>query len=208
MDTDLVTQSASSSVDMLKAWHQQYTAEDGDLISIDCAAIQALQSDTLDYKEIELQVQRLVSTADVVQGFCGKCRYLLDHWPNLEWESQDRDSCAVGRPVITHEIEAAARVGCKFCAFLLSRLKYCSLLDVFRKIEARLRNFGDNGTASLSIQDFWGLPYTYQFLWLNLPGKIACRVNSPGAEIVQFEARILSPTGELCAVRSMILILT
>lgn len=184
----------------LESWHANYIAIDGDNMNFDCPAIQALQSDILDYAEIERQAHLLVSTThtDTIGGFCGKCRHLLDHWPALKWEADyDPDGQAVGRPIVTSEVQAAAMTGCKFCSFLLTRLSLDGTLDIVRKIEARLRRLNDNGTASLSIQNFWGMPYHLQFLWLNFPGKVATHVNSRGAVCCKFESRFLFPNGKL-----------
>lgn len=182
--------------DTLESWHEQYSAVDGDDITFDSDVIQDVLTDTLDYDEVERQVQRLQPSADVVQGFCARCRHLLEHWPDMGWETEDKSpACAVGRLLSTHEIEAAARAGCRFCAFLLSSLKSWSLLDIFRKIEVRLRDIGDIGTASLSIEvDRPESPFA-QSLWLNPPGKIAtyCCPRS----FCLFRSNFISPTGEL-----------
>jgi hypothetical protein len=134
-------------------------------------------------------VQQLMLTADVAQGFCGKCRHLLEHWPDL---STGKWAHAVGRSLDTKEIEAATRKGCKFCAFLRYRLRVTGRLDIFRKLEARLRTLGDSGTASLSIQT-WGSGDTL-LLWVNFPGKMASHCNDPGVNI-QFQSHVISPIG-------------
>lgn len=186
--------------DVLNSWHQQYTAQDGESIDPQTAAIREVESDVLDPDQIEAQVLQHVSKAVVVDGFCAKCQHLLNHWPFLA--GPDVGESAVGRRFSTYEVEAAARLGCKFCAFLLSRLKYESLLDTFRKVEARLRAVGDSGAASLSIQEFWGMAHTVQFLWVNFPGKVASHCNEQGAQTVAFQSHILLPTGERQTIRS------
>ncbi|KAK9423955.1 putative Heterokaryon incompatibility protein-domain-containing protein [Seiridium unicorne] len=86
-------------------------------------------------------------------------------------------------------------LGCKFCAFLLSRMAVEGLLDPFRRIEARLRRLGNTATASLTIQS-WGVARNPQLLWLNLPGKAAHHCNSKGA-LAKFESHYLSPKDKL-----------
>lgn len=67
--------------DTLESWYWQYNAADAH-IHIGHAVVQSLQSNELDYDQIENEVQRLVSTTRVIEGFCGKCHHLLDHWPS------------------------------------------------------------------------------------------------------------------------------
>lgn len=180
--------------DPSKSWHQEYAAINGNLIHPNSPVIRAVESDVLDYEWIECQVQNLLSKADVVDGFCSKCRHLLDHWPKLA--GPDAGECAAGKRFHSYEVEAAARRGCRFCLFLLTRLEHESLLDTFRKIEARLRKIGGDGTASLSIQEFWGNSHTVQFLWPNFPGKTANHVNEVAARALAFESYVLLPPGE------------
>lgn len=192
-EAKVVSRAVSGDIDTLKVWHRQYATVLVEDMHKEHAVIRALRSDKLDYDQIEMQVQLLLSSADVAQGFCGKCRHLLNHWPVL-WGPNNENMIAVGRPVHTQEIEAAAKAGCRCCAFLLSRLKVESLLDRFRKIEIRLRDLGDNGTASLSIRNIGDGQY-FQDLWLNFPGK------KPNPNIAYYSARCLiskplEPTSE------------
>lgn len=181
--------------DDLKSWHQQYTAQDGGSLWAEKAVIRAVKSDVLDDEQIESEVQQLIPATDVAGGFCSKCRHLLDNWPALMFP--DMRDHAVGRHFYINELEAAARLGCRFCALLLSRLEYTHLLDAFRKIEARLRDVGDSGTASLSIAEHEEMaPYNSQALWLNFPGKIASHASQPSATKVTLSSYILPPTGE------------
>lgn len=180
--------------DALKSWHQKYAAIDGNLIQPHSAVVRAVESDMLDYEWIECQVQHLLPKADVVDGFCSKCRHLLDHWPKLAGPSSGE--CTVAKRFHSYEVEAAARQGCRFCLFVLSRLEHDSLLDTFRRIEARLRKIGDDGTASLSIQEHWGHAHTEQFLWPNFPGKTANHVNDVAARAPAFGSHVLLPPGE------------
>lgn len=184
MSAKLIDSSASKPGDPLSLWHEQYMAVDGNLISSDHAVIQDLNSDELDYDRIELEVQHLVPSADVLGGFCEKCRWLLGHWPDISKEVMGDESdwaCALGRAVHTGEIEAAARSGCKFCLYLLSRLTRASQLDTIRKIEMRFKLLGEDATSTITIQN-WGTNDS-QLLWLNLPGKTATSCNAYGARI-------------------------
>ncbi|KAK4147373.1 heterokaryon incompatibility protein-domain-containing protein [Dichotomopilus funicola] len=132
-------------------------------------------------------VQQLMLTTDVAQGFCGNCRHLLEHWPDLSTKGWAR---TVGRALDTKEIEAATRNGCKFCEFMLCRLRETEHLDIFRKLESRLRTLGYSSTASLSIQSVW--LNDSLTLWMNFPGKIASHCNDYGARI-KIESRVISP---------------
>ncbi|KAK7398743.1 hypothetical protein QQX98_011887 [Neonectria punicea] len=181
-------------LDLVESWERKYSAAESNDLGPESELIRAVESDKLDYEKIENRVQQLVSATEVAQGFCGKCRHLLEHWPDLgtkDWAH------AVARPFRTEEIEAATRAGCKFCAFLLSRLNITELLDTFRKIEARLETVGNGGTASLSIQNWAFIPAASQLLWLNFPGRVADRCNANGARAVKFESHVLSPTSKL-----------
>lgn len=190
-DLELGRGQSGISSDDLKAWHGEYTAQDGDSPSFTSDAIRAVESDVLDFGQIEGQVRQLMPTAGVVDGFCAKCKHLLDHWPTLT------SSCHRDRPVLrcirTCEVEAAARLRCGFCAFLLSRLKRKSLLDTFRKIEARLCDIGDAGGALLSIQSYSGLAYIDQLLWLDFPGKGQSQICPQAFTLI---SQVLLPSGE------------
>ena len=112
------------------------------------AAIQAVECDEVDHDGIESRIQNLTSNTNVTRGFCDSCRHLLENWPDLT----DGRDCAVAKTFHTCEIEAAARIGCKLCALLLSRINISELLDTFWKIERRLQLINEHGKASLSIQ--------------------------------------------------------
>lgn len=177
--------------DALKAWYQQYNAQDGDRLKPENAIIRAVKSDVLDHEQIEDEVQQLITETCVADGFCTKCRHLLDNWPIPMYP--DVRECAVGRHFHTNELEAAARLGCRFCALMLSLLRHDHLLDPFRKIELRLRDVGDSAAASLSIAEPEELaPYNWQVLWFNFPGKIA----SNASEKALFNSYVLPPSGE------------
>lgn len=159
---------AISDINILEAWHREYTTANPDRIYEWDPFIKAIESDKLDHHLIETQVRQLVSSMDVSQGFCTKCRYLFSHWPAL---SDDNDA-VVGRHFHTQEIEAAAKAGCKCCTFLLSFLTDLYTLDLLRKVEVRLHTLGETDTFSLSIQSHDWLERGVQRLWVNWPGKI------------------------------------
>ncbi|KAM0809248.1 putative Heterokaryon incompatibility protein-domain-containing protein [Seiridium cardinale] len=180
--------------DLLKQWHQVYSDATSDFLDANSHLVLAVESDDLDLGQIETAVQQLISTAEVVRGLCAKCRHLLDHWPDLAtgvWAT------AVGRPCHTHEVEAATRAGCRFCSFLLYRLRAAELFDTFRKIENRLRILKDPKTASLSVSN-WGVVGSFsQLLWWNFPAKVTKHGNSPAAYQTIFESHVLSPSANL-----------
>lgn len=109
-----------------------------------------------------------------------------------------------GRHFHTNELEAATRLGYRFCALLLSVLQYDHVLDAFQKIEARLRHVGDSGTASLSMAElelsaaeFEELaPHNWQFMWFNFLGKAVSHDNQRSATTALFDSHVLSPSGE------------
>jgi hypothetical protein len=188
------------SAELLKAWYQKYIATDGSYLELDSDIIGVVKNDELDNDEIERQVQQLILTTDVSEGFCDKCQHLPEHWPDLSIQDW---AYAVGRSLDLNEIEAATRKGCNFCAFLLSRLKVTGLLDTYRKLEARLRILGDNGTASLYIQNWGNGKLRPQVLWINFPGKVAVHCNAPGAQVCQFESHIIPLKGKLKMLSSL-----
>ncbi|EHA48579.1 hypothetical protein MGG_00820 [Pyricularia oryzae 70-15] len=128
--------------------------------------IQDLALDRLDDDDIELQIQRLMPAAAVKNNFCGKCRGQLADWPALGLQE---NQVTTGRALDTKEVEAASRMGCHFCQFMLSVLSTRCLLQ-FRIIEARLSFLGNGATASLGIKrkssDKWEC-------WINWPGRFA-----------------------------------
>lgn len=182
-----------NALEPLALWYQQYSAADPESLSTDSSVIHDLQSDQLDYDQVEFEVQQLVHSADVVRGFCAQCRWLLSHWPStLEVEDGPDWADAFGRALHTRELEAAARAGCKFCLFLLSKLMKRSLLDTFRKIEIRLCLLGKPWTTTLSIEN-WGRRQNGSLLWLNLPGKFATNCNNKSAQMCKFYSEIMPP---------------
>lgn len=165
--------------DSLTLWHKQYLEADAESISMDSPVIQAVQSDELDYSRIEVEVKTLSANADVLHGFCGNCRSLLDHWPDKnKGEASEQyiseGVSTLGSAVHTRDIEASARAGCKFCTFVFSKLRTNSELDTFRKIERRLNLLGSDETTTLSVFIDWAISGpAKQTIWLNFPRKMA-----------------------------------
>ena len=185
--------STANDAGRLGPWYQEYIAADGNYITEDSDTIKAAQLDELDDNEVERKVQELLPATHVAEGFCAKCRHLFEHWPDLDTEDW---ACEVVRYLDTNEIEAATRMGCQFCAFLLCRLKKVGLLATFRKLEARLHRLDIGGSASLSIQNWGRGKIRSQLLWLNFPGKVADSCNYPGASASKFESHVMSPTSK------------
>jgi hypothetical protein len=175
----------------LKLWYSEYMAADSNKLDASSTLVEDLKSDILDLNAIELEIQQSMSTTNVSRGFCEKCQYLFDHWPNLGDESWTN---TIAMTCITTQLESAARLGCKLCAFLLTKLRRNGLLEIFRKIENRTTLLDEHITASLTICN-WGTSGHTQLLWLNFPGKSATGCNDPGAQAVKFESHTLSSTG-------------
>jgi hypothetical protein len=178
-------------IDQLERWHNEYMAVDADGLDPMSSIILAVNSDYIDVRFIESQIEQAMSTTNVSRGYCNDCQHLFNHWPDLGTESWTH---AVGRPCRTVELEAATRNGCKSCAFLLSQLQAAELLDTFHRIEKRLSLFNDTATSSISISN-WGTD-SCQLLWLNFPGKVATSCNSSCAMRTRFESSVVSPLGK------------
>lgn len=198
-----MTTSASEceAADSLTLWHKQYLEADGESISMDSPVIQVVQSDELDYNRIEVEVKALLANADVLCGFCGNCRRLLDHWPDIGSFEAPEDILdgiyTLGSAVHTREIEASARAGCKFCTFLFSKLRTNSELDTFRKIEGRLNLLGSDETTTLSVYIAWAIQGpARQTIWLNFPQKMAPKPHSESANTCRTMSERILPTCE------------
>lgn len=187
--------------DSLTLWQKQYLEANAESISMDSPVVQAVQSDELDYSRIEIEVNTLLANADVRGGFCGNCRKLLEHWPDVSDIAPERNILdgifTLGSDVHTREIEASARAGCKFCTFLFSKLRTNSELDTFRKIERRLNLLGSDETTTLSAIISWEVEAQYhQTIWLNFPQKTAPSAWNSSAEICRFSSNRMCPTCE------------
>ena len=186
--------------------YQEYTAVDGNDLYKDSPLVQVVDSDEPDADFTEQRILESMSTLRIRNGFCIMCQDLFNNWPTLGRSSfRDQNSKpeigkgrwehAVARSCSTYELEAAARSGCRFCAFSLQSLKDSELLETYRKIELRLHHLGDKATSSLSVQN-WSVNQV-QLLWLNLPGKFCTYCNNGIALHVRFESSFLLPSGTL-----------
>lgn len=187
-------------VNPLTSWYKQYLETNVEDISVHSPVIQAVQSDELDYDQIEVEVQRLVANADVLRGFCGKCRWMLDHWPHISEKAVEKDEMykifPLGSAIHTRYIEASARAGCRFCTFLFSNLRTNSELDTLRKIERRLNLLGTDDTTTLSIYIGSGFTDSSHMLWLNYPQKMALAFDHEGAQTCRTTSENVLPTCE------------
>ncbi|KAK8877645.1 HET-domain-containing protein [Apiospora arundinis] len=146
----------------LQSWYEYYRiVGTRPLYAMDQVRL-SVEADKLNHQRIELRIRRLASSLSVVQEFCARCQDLLDHWPHFEPGLSDVD--VYGRTVDTLKMEAASRLGCKLCTFLLWRLRAEGALDVYRKAEGRLQALKMDFTSSLFVNDHSELVY------LNLPG--------------------------------------
>ncbi|KAK2737253.1 heterokaryon incompatibility protein [Colletotrichum kahawae] len=173
-------------------WAERYLAANGDDVGADSDVVQEVEKDEIDHQKIKIEIQRLAHTMNIVDGFCGKCRDLFEHWPDLsvgEWPwTQGRSFSSVC------EIEAAASAGCKLCAFIHWRLVHERLLSTFQRIESRLRASGHNGSTSLTLQNWGDGPFQSHIMWLNFPGKEATHCNNPGAQSTKFISDLTEPS--------------
>lgn len=186
-----------------EAWAEKYLAADGSSLDANSDLIRDVESDKINHRRLETEVQRLLSIMDVEEGFCAKCRHLLCHWPDLsttEW-AFSRDFGSVSK------IEAAARAGCKFCAFFFSRLGCTKKLDTFRKIEQRLAVLCHNVSTVLLVQPHgpWPLrptdsdrifPTDSHRIFLNLPGRKAYLPDYAGGFIIDSISSVEDPSGK------------
>lgn len=172
-------------------WAERYLAADGDDVDAYSHLVKEVEEDEIDPERFENEIQRLVPAMNIIDGFCGKCRQFLQHWPDI---STIQWALANGRSFSSVcEIEVATIAGCKFCAFLHSRLVHRQLLDVFLKIESRLRAFGHDGSTSLTIEAWGEGPLQSHIMWLNLPGKKATICTSRGSSAVKFFSDVTEP---------------
>lgn len=178
-----------------KAWAEKYFAADGNNLGADCDLIRHVESDKVNHERLETEVRRLSSAVDVEEGFCAKCRHLLCLWPDL---STTAGSFSHGFGSVS-EIEAAARTGCKFCAFVFSKLGHDKELDTFRKIEQRLAARSHDVSTVLSIRGFGRRPVGpagNHLMWLTLPAR---KVYQPRRGVnpgIDFISRVEYPSGE------------
>lgn len=126
----------------------------------------------------------------------------LNLYQDLE-QSSDTDPRASSREIwgytvinsqSTFRLEGKARSGCRFCGFILERLRETCLLDTFRKIEIRLIDFHAPQECAFTVQDWFTGPS--QLLWLNLSGKECTQSDFGIASSVKFQSFALPPSGK------------
>ncbi|RYP64793.1 hypothetical protein DL769_006538 [Monosporascus sp. CRB-8-3] len=194
----------------LQQWYEEYNAADGRFLSPQDPVIQEVQSDELDRTAIEKCIAGLAEEVPVTNGFCDDCQGLFDNWPDLSdpeskdprtglhWPGPGADwKHAVARDCHTLVLEAAARNGCRFCAFLVQAVRDTGLLDTVRRIEARLEYIGNKTTASLSVQN-WGTGPN-QLMWVNFPGKVCDHCNGGVALDMTFDSAALEISAKIPA---------
>lgn len=150
---------ASDENDAMEAWCEAYLASD--LSSEDMYLFYEFRDDVLDEEEYEDQVKSLATYQVVTEGVCTSCRCGLADWPA---KGSDRHPTHLWR-IDTLGLAAAARAGCKLCAFFLSRLDSREAGE-FRKIEARFRRLGREATSQLRLEAEDG-----REIFLGYPGK-------------------------------------
>lgn len=179
-----------------EAWAEKYLAFRGDNLGTHSDLIRDLDSDQIDNERIETEIEQLIPSVDVVEGFCAKCRHLLNHWPDRPTTGFDSVMARSFNSI--SEIQAAAQLGCKFCALVFSRLICTRLLDLFRKIEWRLASLGYDGSTSLNIEIWQGRAPADFELRLSLPGKEATDCVYIGCNSVCLRTDVVSPSGMTC----------
>jgi hypothetical protein len=163
----------------LRQWYEEY------LVAVvpwplSHAVVKALDQDIVDSEQMEQQIQQNASSLPDFEYFCGVCRTALNNWPKLITGENDERWDAI-RISDTISLEAAARRGCRFCCFTLQILIEEGLLQLFRRIEERLKVLGECGkfTAFDSRSDVSiGLPgrtdpwrLFYRVAYLDSAGK-------------------------------------
>lgn len=188
----------------MKQWFERYTALDANELCLNSSPVKAVQNDELDPNIVEQRIQHSAPVSIIGKRFCIKCQELFDDWPTLgDSSNRQHDSKphphekgwehTAARSISTFELEASTRAGCRFCTFMLQNLKDCKLLQVFRKVETRLYQLGEDSALSLSIQN-WGTN-PLQLLWLNFPGKVCTSCNSGIAAEGKFNSTFLPALG-------------
>lgn len=189
-------------------WYDEYRALDGNSLSGDNEILLAVANDILDNQTFEEDVAKF--TAHVKGGFCLQCQNLFNNWPDLQANvSEDVDP---GQDSIVHkegwehhvslkrfrahELEASTRQGCRFCALIRQILIDTDMLEIYRKVEARVIQFDEDAKMALSIQNWGKFSITKcQLLWPNLPGKICTSCNSGTALSTKFLSGVVPIPG-------------
>lgn len=166
----------------LHEWHERYInmPAEGELIfdllpryRYDEAVIHEVEADELDDRQIEARISDLQVRIRVQDHFCGECRQVFACWPATEEQTRSQPHSI--RQCQSVHLDAAARNGCRFCACMLQSLRDSEVLDLYRKIEARLDALQMDTHASLSIGG-WSLP-DQRLLKITMPGMRYPRQN-------------------------------
>jgi hypothetical protein len=104
-----------------------------------------VDQDRIDSEQIECQIEQHVSRLPDFEYFCGECREKLNNWPMPS--AQTFGTCL--RTFDTIALEAAARRGCRFCCLILRTLVDENMLQISRRIEARLTLLGKCGKSKV-----------------------------------------------------------
>lgn len=184
--------------DEAEAWAEKYLAADGNSLGPDSDLIRDVEYDGVNHERVEVEVRRLLSTIEVEEGFCARCRHLLCHWPDL---STTQGSFSRGFGSVS-EIEAAAGAGCTFCAFIFSKLGYFKELHTFRKIEQRLAVIRHDVSMVLSISGFGPRPGPVgpagtHLISLTLPGKRPYPPRYGGGILFNLVSSVEDPSGKV-----------
>ncbi|KAK7916913.1 heterokaryon incompatibility protein [Apiospora marii] len=140
-------------IEELRSWHEDYMEDKR--IKLSSSVITVVETDKLNYHQIERRIEGLATSVEVADGFCTKCQDRFDHWPDTGLGPTD--PCELIGPVYlsrtlnTLELQASSKSGCRFCAFLFSLFTTTPnpLLDLIRKIEGRLQALGKNYNTHL-----------------------------------------------------------
>lgn len=184
-----------------ETWAEKYLAFCGINLAAHSDLVRGVDSDDIDNNRIETEIAQLIPSIEVVKEFCGKCQHLLSHWPDPP--TADFDSVVARTFDSTSEVEAAARLRCKFCAFIFWRLIYEQLLDTSRKIEWRLVSLGYDRSTTINIKSWPGSGESAAFeMFLSLPGKTATDCRYLGCDSVWFRSDVVNPSGMIGTIYS------
>jgi hypothetical protein len=146
----------------LRKWHDRYMHMTPGILG---EPVSEAKSDEPEHALIEAWILDMQATVCVENRFCSECQQMLDDWPDVM--SQTRDQRHIIRQYHTIFIEAGARNGCQFCAYVWQFFRDTEMIDLYRQVELRLEALSARNTSSLSIgYDENGRPS----LNLTLPG--------------------------------------
>jgi hypothetical protein len=178
----------------LEIWAEKYLAVDGNDLGARSDLVREVQSGEVNHMRTETEIQLLIPSIVVTEGFYEKCPHQLCHWPDLpdaSWASAPERSFDT-----ISKVQAAARAGCKFCTFILSRSVQTKLLGTFKKVEWRLSRLGHDGTTSLTIQNWYNGPRGggRSVQVVEFAGQGSHWIPKPGGNEIQFLTTVVHPT--------------